>query len=91
MRQILADLVFRGAYQECAHNAQEISGLAAELVFREIPGKAVQRRRDTQWLRGPCLCMASLEAIAGSVVRVLHPPSGLRLFPPRRLTLRLAA
>ena len=41
-----ADLVFCGAHQECAHNSQEISCLAAELVFREVPGKSVQRSRQ---------------------------------------------
>jgi hypothetical protein len=41
-----ADLVFCGAHQECSHNCQEISCLAAELVFREVPGKSVQRSRQ---------------------------------------------
>jgi hypothetical protein len=41
-----ADLVFRGVHQECPHSPQEISGFAAELVFRDIPGKSVQRSRQ---------------------------------------------
>jgi len=46
-----ADLVFRGAHQECTHNAKEISRFAADLVFRDVPGKSVQRSRHTQRLR----------------------------------------
>jgi hypothetical protein len=36
-----AHLVFRGAHQECTHNAKKISGFAADLVFRQVPGKSV--------------------------------------------------
>ena len=35
------ELVFRVAQQKCPHNANEISSLHAELVFREIPGELV--------------------------------------------------
>jgi hypothetical protein len=86
-----ADLVFRGAYQECAHNSKKISRFAAELVFRDIPGKSVQWAANAQRLRRPLLCAALLETIAGGVVRVLRPPSSLSLFPSRRLALRLTA
>jgi hypothetical protein len=64
-----ADLVFCGAHQECAHNCEEISCLAAELVFREVPEKSVQRSRHTQRFWRPFLCAAPLEAIAGDTVR----------------------
>ncbi len=33
-----AELIFRGAQQEYAHNPNEISSFAPELVFREVPG-----------------------------------------------------
>jgi hypothetical protein len=43
IKQIRPDLVFRGSHDYCSHNANEISSLRAELVFRDIPGKLVQR------------------------------------------------
>ena len=42
--EIRADLVFRGANDQCSHNTNEISPLRPELVFRDVPGKLVQRR-----------------------------------------------
>ena len=85
------DLVFRRAHQECAHNCKEISCFAADLVFRDIPGKSVQRSWHTQQLRNPFLCAAPLHTIAGRVVRVLRPPTSLGLFPARPLALPLTA
>jgi len=85
------DLVFRGAYQECAHNSKEISSFAAELVFRHVPGKSVQRSGHTQRLRLPLLCAAPLETIAGGIIRVPRPPLSLGLLPSRRLAFRLTA
>ena len=86
-----ADLVFRRAHQECAHNSQEISGFAAELVFREVPGKLVQWGGNTQRLWRPFLGDSPLETIAGGVVRVLRTPPRLGPSPSRRLALRLTA
>src|SRR5215831_2337118 len=85
------DLVFRRTHYECAHNPKEISGFAAELVFRHVPGKSVQWRRHTQRLRRPFLRAALLETIAGGIVPVLGPPLSLRFLPPRRLAFRLTA
>ena len=85
------DLVFRQAHQECAHNAKEISAFAAELVFRDVPGKSVQRSGHTQRFRRPFLGAAPLETIAGGIIRILRPPLSLGLLPSRRLTLRLTA
>jgi len=49
--EIRADLVFRGADDECSHNANEISSLWAELVFRDVPGKLVEWRGQSQRFR----------------------------------------
>ena len=35
-------LVFRGVQQVFAHNRNEINAFAAELVFRDVPGKFLQ-------------------------------------------------
>jgi hypothetical protein len=86
-----SDLVFRGAHQECAHNSEKISRFAADLVFRDVPGKSVQRSGHAQRLRRPLLCVTLLKTICGRVVRVLRSPPSLGLFPSRRLALRLTA
>ena len=44
-------LVFRDAQEKSAHKPNEISAFAAELVFRHVPGKLVQRGGDSQWFR----------------------------------------
>jgi hypothetical protein len=41
---IRPQLVFRGTDQNAAQNANEISTFTSELVFRQIPGKLIQRR-----------------------------------------------
>ena len=51
IREIQADLVFRGADDECSHNPNEICALRAELVFRDVPGKLVQWRGQSQRFR----------------------------------------
>lgn len=38
INKIRADLVFRRAEEKCTQNPNEISTLAPELVFREVPG-----------------------------------------------------
>ena len=88
INEIRAELVFRGAHQECSHNPNEISAFLPELVFREIPGKLAQRRRQTQWFRRLFLRSPLLNAVAGSVLRILRTPVRLRLLAPRRLALR---
>ncbi len=89
LKQMQTDLVFRGTHQKCAHNAKEISNFAAQLVFRHVPGKSVQRRGHSQRLRLSFLHTALLDTIAGGIVRVLRPPLSLSLLPSRRLALRL--
>jgi hypothetical protein len=44
-------LMFRGAEDYYSHNPNEISLLSAELVFREVPGEWVQRRRQSHGFR----------------------------------------
>ena len=88
---IPAELVFRGAYQKCAHHPKEISSFAPELVFRQVPGKSAQWSGQTQCLRRLRLCATLLDPIGGGVIGIGGAPLGLRLLPPRRLTLRLAA
>jgi hypothetical protein len=51
IKRIRPDLVFRDTHHECSHNPKEISALRTELVFRHIPGKSRQRRRQTQRFR----------------------------------------
>ena len=77
-----AQLVFRGAHQECSHNPKEISALRPELVFGQIPRKLLQRRRQAQWLRRLFARAALLDAIPGSVLRVAGAPPCLCLLPP---------
>jgi len=38
INEIRADLVLRRAEEKCTQNPNEISTLAPELVFREVPG-----------------------------------------------------
>jgi hypothetical protein len=38
IKEIRAELVFRGADHYCSHNPNEISALGSELVFRDLPG-----------------------------------------------------
>ena len=91
IKHIRAELVFRGTYQECSHNSNEISAFPPELVFRQIPGKSVQRGGQSQWLRRLFLRVTLLDPIGYGVVGIRGAPPGLGLFPPRRLALWLAA
>jgi len=92
IRRIRAALVFRGAYDECAHNANEISALPAELVFRNIPRESVQGRRQTEQFGGGIgLGGSLLEAVRSAVIWVPTAPVGLSPLPPLRLALRVAA
>ena len=86
-----ADLVFRGAHQECPHNSKKISRFAADLVFRQIPGKSVQRGRYTQRFRRLFLHLTLLNAVPCRVIRVRGAPPRLSLLPPCCLALRLLA
>ena len=88
---IRTELVFRRPHQECSHNGNEISALIPELVFRQVPGKLVQRWRQPQWFRWVGLRFPLLEPVARRVVRVAVPPVRLRLLPAFRLALRLSA
>ena len=70
------ELVFRGPEEESAHNANEISTFGSELVFRQIPGKLVQRRRQAQRFGGRIGAYgALLDAVAGCVLRVPRAPA----------------
>ena len=89
---IRTELVFRGAHEKCSHNGNEVSALSSELVFRQIPGKLVQRRGHSQRFRRRIgLHRALLDPVGGRVVRVPAAPTRLRLLPPRRLAFRFAA
>jgi hypothetical protein len=88
---IHAELVFRGAHQECAHNRNEIRAFPPELVFREIPRKTAQRCRQSQWFRWLFLGTPLLNAVARRVLRVLRTPTRLCLLPSYRLALWLMA
>ena len=89
---IRLELVFRGPYQECSQNANEISALSPELVFREIPGKLVQRTWQSQWFRRWIgLHFPLLKPVGRSVVRIPAPPVCLGFLPPFHLALWLSA
>ena len=65
--------------------------MGPELVFRELPGKLVQRRGQAQWFRrGLCLRRALVNPPGDGVPRVPAAPTGLRLLPPRGLAFRFA-
>lgn len=92
INKIRLELVFRGPEQECSHNAHQISALASELVFRDVPGKLVQRNRHSQrFRRRVCLRRALLDPVGGGVVRVPVAPTRLGLPPARGLAFQLAA
>ena len=59
-------LVFRGLDEKCAHNRNEISALAGELVFRQVPGKSVQGWGRAERF-GVGVLVALLEAIGDGV------------------------
>jgi hypothetical protein len=88
---LYAHLVFREPYQQCAGQCNEISALGAELVFREVPGKLVQRRRHAQRFRVAVgLQRALLDPVRSRVFPVPLPPTGLGFVSPLLLAVRLA-
>src|SRR5208283_3365812 len=92
IKRIRQELVFRGADHQCSHNPNKISALGPELVFRELPGKLVQRRGQTQWFRrGMDLRRTLINPPGDGIARVPAAPTGLRLLPLRRLAFRLEA
>jgi hypothetical protein len=90
--EIQANLVFRGADDQCSHNANEISTLQAELVFRDVPGKLVERRWHSQQLGGFGLRRGALiDSPCDGVAGVPITPVCLGLLTARRLAFRLPA
>jgi hypothetical protein len=83
-------LVFRRAEEECTQNPNEISALASELVFREVPGKSVQRRWGAERFGGLIL-VALGDSMGGRVTGVAGAPTGLRLLATGCLAVRLTA
>jgi hypothetical protein len=90
INEISLELVFRRAEDQCSHNPNEISTLSSELVFRQIPGKLVQRRRRPHWLGGFVL-VALADSAGGRVAGVAGAPTGLRLLAAGFLAVRLTA
>ena len=77
---------------KCAGKPCRINEIRPELVFREIPGKPVQRRGQPQRFgRGLVLRRALVDPPGDGVARVPAAPTALGLLPPRRLTCRLPA
>ena len=93
INRIARYLVFRGAQEKSAQKPNEISSFAAELVFRHIPGKLVQRRGDSQRfrLRRRLWRVALIDAISGSVAGVAVTPTGLCFLAACRLAFRRGA
>ena len=92
LSNIRPQLVFRRAHEKSAQNANEISALSSELVFRQIPGQLVQRDGQAQRLRRRIHShRALLEPPGRGVVRVLVAPPGLCFLPPRSLAFRFPA
>jgi hypothetical protein len=75
--------------QEFAQNPDEISAFAPELVLRDVPGKSVQRPRQSERFRRSAFFGALLDAVRDEVVRVAFPPSLLVLLPEGSLTSRV--
>jgi hypothetical protein len=86
------ELVFRGPQEKCAHNPNEISAFAPELVFRQIPGKLVQRGRNPERFRRCGLGRVALvDAVGGSVAGIAVSPTGLGLLTAGLLAVGLTA
>ena len=83
-------LVFRGLDEKCTHNRNEISALAGELVFRQVPGKSVQGWGRAERF-GVGVLVALLEAIGDGVGGISGAPTGLGFLAPGLLAVRLAA
>ena len=91
--EIRADLVFRGADDECSHNANEISSLWAELVFRDVPGKLVEWRGQSQLFGrlGLRRRRAPVDSPCDRIPGVLITPVCLGLLTPRLLAIGTSA
>jgi hypothetical protein len=90
IKWIRLELIFRRTEEECAQNANEVSALASELVFREIPGKSVQRRWGAERFGGLIL-VALGDSMGGRVAGVAGAPTGLRLLAAGSLAVRFTA
>jgi hypothetical protein len=84
-------LGLRGVQQKCAHNAYEISALHPELGLRDVPGKSIQRSRQTERFQRFIAGATRLDPAASKVVRIPRAPPRLLLPPARGLARRLAA
>ena len=93
INRIARYLVFRGAQEKSAHKPNEISAFAAELVFRHLPGKLVQRGGDSQRFRGPGRRrrVALIDTVGGPVAGVVVTPTGLCFLPAHSLAFRFGA
>jgi len=91
IREIRADLVFRGADDQCSHNTNEISALRAELVFRDLPGKLVERWGHAQRFRGFGLRRALVDPPCDGIAGVAITPVRLGFLTSRRLAVGIAA
>jgi hypothetical protein len=91
INEIRPDLVFCVPDQECSHNANEISALRSELVFRDVPGKLVQRSWHSQRFRRFRLRRALVNPPGDGIARVPIAPVCLGLLTACRLTFRTPA
>jgi hypothetical protein len=82
---------FLGAAIVQAHGKHTAIQRTRELGICPLGKGANVPGRQPQWFWRRFLRVALLDAVAGRILRVVRAPVGLRLFPPRRLTLRLAA
>ena len=90
IRKIRLELVFCQPDDQCAHNPNEIRTLTSELVFREVPGKSLQRWGRAEGL-GILILVALGDPMGGRVARVADAPTGLSLLAPRLLAIRFPA
>src|ERR1035441_6859974 len=92
INEIRIEVVFRDTDDYCTHNPNEISPLHSEVVFRDIPGKLVQWRRQSQRLRRLlCLRRAPVNSPGDGIAWVPVAPPRLRLLPATGLTFRRVA
>jgi len=80
----------RAVQQEFAENPNEISGFDPELVLRDVPGKSVQRGRQSQRFRGSLGFPAIQDSTCDEIVRMTLPPSFLLLFSAGDLAIRVS-
>jgi hypothetical protein len=81
----------RETKQKCSHNGYEISALHAELGLRDVPGKSIQRSRQTERLHRLIAGATRLDPAAGKVIGIPRSPCRLLLPPAQSLARRLAA